>query len=395
NSLNDIQESYRSIYLKYTDDVEVIDSVKLDDNLKENKIVTYESYLLKDFWSNKKDADKNSISKDFMPYVLNDKILYVNKLNRTDPLSLNFPVDITQKLNIKKTGGWDIESKYISEKNDFFDYQFNCSVTNSTLHLDYNYISNTGVVEPKDYSVYKEKTDFIDKNIVLSVNQSIVNEAATNSFNWLLLVTMLVAVGLSVVICFYFNNISRKSPYEKKYDAISGWLILLGIGIVFTPLSLAYQIIKQFFDDVHLDYYSIYFDQASNFYEPLKGYYILIVNALNIFLIVSSVFIVIQFIKKKSSFRMNYIYFKLFNLIFLVLDLSVTYYLLVDSANPEDSKLISTQVGAVFRLFVQTCIWVPYIWFSEQSKHTFTNNDDDHSLNTENSFQNPSMGTIS
>lgn len=396
NSLNDIQESYQSIYLKYTDDLEVIDSVRLVDNSNENTLVTYESYLLKDFWSNKKEADKNSISKDFLPYFLNEKIQYVDKLNRTDPFSLNYPVNAIQKINITKSGGWNIESKSLSEKNDFFDYQFNSYVTNSTLHLDYNFISNTEVVMPKDYSKYKEKTDFLDKNIVFSVSQAIVSEASTNGFNWLLLVTMLLAVGVSIFICFNLNSISRKTQYEKRYNTISGWLIFLGFGIVFTPLSLTFQVIKQFIENANLNYYSIYFDEASNLYEPTKGYYILIVNALNIFLITSSVFIVIQFIKKKSSFRINYIYFKAFNLVFLLLDLTITYYFFIDTSNPEDSKLISGEAGSVFRIFIQSCIWIPYVWFSEKSRHTFTNMDEVESYThiVENSTQNPAIEAV-
>lgn len=394
NSLNDVQESYRSIYLKYSDNVIVLDSASLKDDATGNSLSTLESYLLKGFWSNQKEADKSVIAKEFLPYILNEKIVYVNNVNRKDPLALKFPANITQKINILKPGGWNIDDKSMIENNDFFNYSLNCHVSNNTLHLDYSFVSKTGVVEQKDYLRYKEKADFLDKNLIFSVSQP-VSGAGAKSFNWLLLVTMLVAIGISVFVCLGISKKPGISIYEKRYDSIGGWLVIVGLGIIFTPLSLTIQVIRQFVEEAGLNYYSIYFTEESSLYEPVKGYYLLIVNSLNVFLIVSSVFLAIQFLRRKASFRLNYVYFKIFNLLFLIVDLTISYYFFIDPDSLDDSKLVSKQTASIFRVFIQTCIWVPYIWVSERSRHTFTDKEEPEvvPVSTENLYQEQSASS--
>ena len=151
---------------------------------------------------------------------------------------------------------------------------------------------------------------------------------------------------------------------------------MVGIGIVLTPLTLTFQVTKLYYEEINIDYFYYYFNESSQYYEPLKGYYVIITNFGNMFLIVASIFLIILFFQKKSSFRIYYTGYRIFNVVFLIIDLIMIYTFAGTPVSSEDKILINGQTAAVTRMVVQACIWIPYIWLSERSRHTFVTDSD-------------------
>ena len=67
NSKVDVQQYYKDYYLKYSDDIEIIDSLKTTDDSINNIFTTSEYYLLKKFWVVDSSGNKDVIAKDFVP----------------------------------------------------------------------------------------------------------------------------------------------------------------------------------------------------------------------------------------------------------------------------------------------------------------------------------------
>ncbi|MBI2268987.1 MAG: DUF3857 domain-containing protein [Bacteroidetes bacterium] len=371
NSLVDIQENYRTFYLKYCAQVNVLDTLIASDSESIDEIIVSERYLLKKFWS-KNDSSSTKIQKDFMPYILNERILYVSDNIRKQPLAISYPVNIIQTININKAEGWSIESKTIQDDNKFFHYFYKATVNGSLLSLNYKYLSKISDINPEDYTEYKSKVDFVNTNIVMSVSANDVN-AKVYGFNWLLMLTSLVSIIFSSILCYQLYKRPYVSKFEKKYDQIGGWLVLVGLGIIFTPIVLSYEVVKLYSDEISINYFYFFFDKSSEYYQPLKGYYVIVENLGNMFLIVASILIIVLFFKKKSSFRVYYSGYRIFNLAFLIIDLILIYGFVDTPVSAEDKILINTEMASVAKMFVQTCIWVPYILFSDRSRHTFVN----------------------
>jgi hypothetical protein len=370
NSLADMQENYRSFYLTYCSEVEVMDTIAILDNVQINEIEVSEQYLLKHFWS-RTDSASTKIEKNFMPYVLNEKILYTKDNIRKQPLSIFFPVSITQNINVYNPNGWDIKKETIEEDNKLFYYFFKTSVNENSLNLNYVYRSKVNQVDAEDYSLYKLKTDFVDNHIVLSVSASDVNDKVFG-FNWLLIATSIVSIIFSLILCFQLYKRPYANNHERRYDSIGGWLILVGIGILITPFVLSYGVIKLYSNVININYYYYYFNEASRDYHPLRGYYEILLNFGNIFFIVASVFLIALFLQKRSSFRIYYCAYRIINVVFLIIDLILIYTFVENPISAENRILINTEAAALGKVVFQSCIWVPYIWFSERSKHTFT-----------------------
>lgn len=386
SSLNEMQDSYKKFYLKYSDQIEVLDTVTFTDNYEKNEITTVENYLLKRFWQADDSLNSSVISKNFMPYALNYRLVYGEERTRKDYLEINYPFNYTQIITVKNSKGWNIKDEDINKKNKFFDYSYSKKVNGNILSLTYNFTTHTGIIAPADYPEYKNKMDFVDHNMVLTVQETPYKKENTG-FNWLLLVTIGAGLLLAIILIWYLNIHSYKSKFENRYSSIGGWLVLVGIGAMITPLSYLLQIYRQWNTEKNINYYYYFFHEESDFFSPAKGYYTLFASFYDVMMLVYAVFLVTIFFQKRASFRIHYLFFKIISLLFIAIDVFIIYNNYSDSSSMEDRVILMRQTSSLVGLFVSACIWVPYIWFSERSRHTFTNERDEEEEEYEQSPQ--------
>ena len=372
NSLYGIQESYKKFYHKFTEDIDVTDTVSYVDNEEKNEFIVYENYRLNKFWTVADSNKSRVIEKEFIPYSLNYKLNYGEELKRTDPLQVSFPVNHSQTITICKSGGWNVEFLKKEENNNYFNYQYLHSVKENTLSLIYNYTAKTGLITPGNYQDYKSRMDFINNNMVFSAVQTPLADG-TIGFNWPLFTALLTGLLLSAILLWYLYRLRHYSDYESRYDSIGGWLVFVGIGMIVNPLSLLYGIYNECYEEMGINYAAFYFNETSSYFAPLKGYFTLFVAFVNTLMFCFSIMLAILFYQKKAVFRWYYAFFRIFNVLFLIFDVIVLYSIYGDSTDTGERAMLSKETSALFRVLFQSCIWVPYVWFSERSRHTFTN----------------------
>lgn len=372
-SRNQIQDSYKNFYFKYSERIEVMDTISFLDNPESNEVTTVEYYLLKNFWSADDSLHSPKIKKDFMPYALNSRLVYGDEPVRKNPLRLDYPFNYTQIITIKHKSGWDIQSDLREENNKFFNYSYSKKVEGNTLQLLYNYRNLTDVIETNEYKSYRAKMDFVNHNIVMSIEETPFKKENAG-FNWLLLLSIVFGLVLASIVIWHLNKHSLKSNFENRYPSIGGWLILVGIGLLVTPLNYLVTIYNEWNEQKGTDYLYYYFNEESDFFSPLKGYYTLFVNFFDVLMLVYAVFLVTIFFQKRTSFRIHFILFKLINVFFLIIHMIILYHGYSDenSSLEERRELTRTTAGLVGGV-ITCCIWIPYIWLSERSRHTFTN----------------------
>jgi hypothetical protein len=370
-AFDNIQKSYKDYYNKYGENIAVADSIKTKDNIVKNEFTIEEAYLIKGFWKPEDSAKSKNVEKSFMPYLLNDKLIYGSEDKRTTPLSIEYPCHVEQELKVYIEGGWNVEKSLKQENNKFFEYSYDTRVKGNEIILSYKYKAKTDVVMPDEYLAFKEKMEFVNNNMVFSSMYTPALEG-TSTFNWPLLLGIIFALVATIFAIVLLHKRPYHSGHSELYDSIGGWLILLAIAFVISPLALLFQIITGYVDEFSINYFVTYFKEESPYFSPLRGYYLLFANITNVATLCFTVYLMVLFFQRKTIFRPYYCIFKIVNLCLVLIDLILSYMLLKSSDAIEDKLLLSKETTGFVRLLVGSAIWVPYVWYSERSRGTFT-----------------------
>lgn len=209
-----------------------------------------------------------------------------------------------------------------------------------------------------------------------------------SGFNWLLLTTIAGGLVLASILIWYLNQHRYKSRFVNRYPVLGGWLVLVGIGTMITPLSYLLEIYWQWNSQKNINYFYYFFHDESDSFSPFKGYYTLFAIFFDVIMLVYAVFLVTIFFQRRASFRIHYLLFKIITLLLLTLDVFLIYKGYSSSGSVNTTRMLTRETVSLAGLFISACIWVPYIWFSERSKHTFTNETgDEEEYGTETSQQ--------
>lgn len=162
------------------------------------------------------------------------------------------------------------------------------------------------------------------------------------------------------------NNNETDSVEEVECKGLGGWLILLGIGIVFNPPKLIYStytIFKRCFSENN---WSLITSPSSPNYHALLKSAIIFELVANIIMIILSLGVLFLFFKKSKHFPKAWISTFIFLLITHVIDMVLCKQIpLIGEYELRD--LYNT----LFRTIGSLAIWFPYLIKSKRVKNTF------------------------
>jgi len=179
--------------------------------------------------------------------------------------------------------------------------------------------------------------------------------------SWILLVLALLFVGIFSYIAVKFYE---RSVLPVKYNPdpwnIGGWLFLLSIGILCSPLAILVQIIDGgYLASATWEAYI----RAEN--SQPKVLLLIAEVAANAFLWVYSILVLILFVKRRDTFPAACIVYYGATLIIQILDLSA-----VATLNPS-FKWSGESMSTIVRTIIAAAIWIPYLLKSERVRNTF------------------------
>jgi hypothetical protein len=157
--------------------------------------------------------------------------------------------------------------------------------------------------------------------------------------------------------------IDKKEPID-----IGGWLLLVAIGVVLSPIRQLYLLgttYPAFFTDGTWEALTF---PSSEYYIPYFGAFFISEILINTAMIIGGVYLIFLFFNKKSNLPKWYFGLALFSTIFIVLDAYVVS-LLISGVEAFDSETMKE----IARTFVSLLIWSPYLIYSQRSKDTFLN----------------------
>jgi hypothetical protein len=153
---------------------------------------------------------------------------------------------------------------------------------------------------------------------------------------------------------------------NTELKGLKGWLILVGIGIVASPLRLLSELVptyKTIFEDGTWDALNTV---ESESYNPYVVYLLLGEISFNTIMITACVYLIYLFFSKHYLFPKTYIAIVAASLIFIPLDAWIATKIFPDETmfNPETTKyFIRSLIGGI--------IWIPYMLVSKRVRVTF------------------------
>lgn len=153
---------------------------------------------------------------------------------------------------------------------------------------------------------------------------------------------------------------------EKNLEGLGGWLVLVGLGIIISPLRLISIVFPVYSEIFSNGSWVVLTTPGTEAYNPLWAPILFGEMAINGGLVLAWIFIAYLFFSKKKVFPKWYIGMVLFTLAFILIEA-----LAIKSVLPNE-PVFDAETGMEFgRSVIFALIWVPYMLVSKRVKATF------------------------
>ncbi|MFN3403315.1 MAG: DUF3857 domain-containing protein [Cytophagaceae bacterium] len=367
NALEHIQKNYLDYYSNAYPNIEVIEPLSFKDDPKNNIFITKERYAFDNFWFATDTSKPLNIQCEVFPNFIRDKMKGPSTPVRKMPYALNYPLDIRHKIIFELPEEWNVTEEQKSITGPGFEFEKKVKYYDRKITVDYRCYLTKDFLEASEVRDFakKQKEALDELGYALFYNNDPFVEAEASEILYpMVILAMLFSIFLSAVLYFLYRWDTPPAVNVFEPRDIGGWLILLIIGVIFTPFKLTFELFSE----------NIYFNTASwelitdpslVTYNPIYLWLIPVEMCFNISVVFLSVFVAILFFKKRSSFRVLFPAYLAYNIVFLVAE----NILINDYIDAKDSM---QEWLATFRLIVYACIWIPYVLYSDRAKETFT-----------------------
>jgi hypothetical protein len=166
----------------------------------------------------------------------------------------------------------------------------------------------------------------------------------------------------------YVNLDHKDTNQSTDLVGLRGWLILVGIGIIVSPIRFALLLVNTYLPMRTDGTWEALTDPTSANFAPFWKPLLLSEIFVNISFIVIGIYMIVLFFEKKKQFPPWFIGFWLVNLVWIVADAVV-----VSMLVPGQVAFDSSTITELARSAIGCAIWVPYMLMSKRVKATFVN----------------------
>lgn len=155
-------------------------------------------------------------------------------------------------------------------------------------------------------------------------------------------------------------------PPPQQYDTIGGWLILLAIGLVLSPMRILLSISQDVMPAFKAETWTVLTTPGTEAYHPLWAPILIFELVGNCAFIILSIIAAVCFFQRRRIAPKLIIIFFLANLVFVGLDFVAADFIpaLATQSDTESIKELT-------RVIITCLIWVPYLLVSKRVKKTF------------------------
>lgn len=158
-----------------------------------------------------------------------------------------------------------------------------------------------------------------------------------------------------------------REPESERLAGIGGWLVLVGLGIVVSPLGIVVKLLPTYLKLFTDGSWLVLTTPGSAVYHPLWMPYLLIEVIVNAGLFVAWVWIATRFFARKQNFPRLYISILTFTIAFQFLDA-----LAITVVSPTETVFDPDTIKELGWSIIEAMIWIPYMLRSKRVRATFT-----------------------
>lgn len=153
---------------------------------------------------------------------------------------------------------------------------------------------------------------------------------------------------------------------ETRLTGLGGWLTIVGFGLIVTPIVIFNLLLTEHLPLFTDGSFALLTSESSEYYVPGLSFIMSYEILGNLILIFASFYLLFLFFKKSKFFPSYFIYFRLFNVLFLALDI-----IFAKMIFPEEPIFDPTIARDLFQVILAAAIWIPYMLRSRRVKNTF------------------------
>jgi len=153
---------------------------------------------------------------------------------------------------------------------------------------------------------------------------------------------------------------------SKTYSGIGGWLLLVGFGIIMSPIRLLTSVFPIYSELFSSDLWEILTSPESMHYHELWKPILIGEFAINSLLFIAWILIAYLFFLKKKIFPKCFLGIWIFLTVFIIVDA-----VLIGSLLPDEPIFDFDTIKELTRSLIVVLVWFPYMIRSKRVKATF------------------------
>lgn len=252
-SADELRRAYTDFYAEAYPSIRAVAPPEVHDDEGANVIRTIEQYSIPEFWH--QSSDQDGYVGTFDALELARVIPTTGAGARTMPLGITHPVHVRYRIEARLPQGWAIAARDRTIETPAMRFVYHVKARDGVLALSYEYETRSDHVQPDAVADHLAKISQVRKLLAYTVTPPDTTATAStwgdpDELNWTVL---LVALLTTVAAGFAAVRLYRAPPpqwprgpegSEAAPKGLGGWLVLVGIGVSITPLSVALSLVR-------------------------------------------------------------------------------------------------------------------------------------------------------
>jgi hypothetical protein len=359
-------------YRKYYPRIIPTGRPRLHDDEDFNRLQIRRQYFIPNIW--KPALQTNFISCEFASYGIFDRLYIPAKRDRKWPLAIPFPDNFIHTMRIETHESWRITPRDKVIRNKALLFHNRVTSTNNRIEVTSQILPLSSGVAVQDLPEYWAALDEIPRFLGLAIAKPVRGTGQNDSPNWSIWIAGICYCAVLLIGAIMIYRYRHKAPPElclpsnPDLQGLGGWLILLGIGLLLTPLIRIRLLAKS----------GVVYSTSSwrTITDPAGGYDSLLAPILlyelffQLTLLVFSLLLIVLYFRKKRTFPTVLIAYLLFQFVVFTVDEVLV--------KTRSGKTVTTNarapaMPAMAQTMVPLIVWGLYVSRSKRVKMTFLN----------------------
>lgn len=372
NGADETQKEYLKYYARRFPAVRSKQPIVYEELAQENGCRVVETYEIPDIWQLSEDGSKHELF--LFPAELDSEMGTPGPSQRNDPLALKHPNSVVEQIKADMFDVWPMTVSPKEITNSFFRFREEVDVAGKRVSFTQSYESRADRVAPADLPKYNRALARARESLTYTMTYHTPEQLAAvqrnGRLNWPIAALFAVVVTGTVVGAGWFYRASKlPEPLPRpltgtQYEGLGGWLVLVALGLLATPVALSRGFVDLFASVFNTDAWRLLTDPGNTTYHPFWAPSLLFGLFFNAIFLVLCLLVLALFFRRRAAWPRAYITFHVLGLFGVIVDYLLTRQLPIGAAE-------GTGVREIARAMVAAGLWVPYALVSKRVHSTF------------------------